>query len=232
MIRTVVLAVTLALASVGTVAAQVDESQNGAWYMLFWSKSFDDSRWGIQGDFQNRNWDTGGDLEQWLLRSGVTYRPEGSKNLYTFGYANIRSGVFGPSDASAREDRIYQEALIPQRWGERWRFRHRLRFEQRWVDGQDFRTRLRYALFADVPLNSTDMSPGTIYGALYNELFINGERSIGDGRRVDTYDRNRTYAALGYVLGPSAKVQAGYMYQHSNGVEKGQWQLSLHWSLK
>ncbi|MEL7023976.1 MAG: DUF2490 domain-containing protein [Pseudomonadota bacterium] len=209
-------------------SAQVDESQNGAWYMLFWSANFEDSRWGVQGDFQNRNWDSGGDLEQWLLRSGVTYRPDGSKNLYTFGYANIRSGVFGPSDASSREDRIYQEALIPQRWGERWRVRHRLRFEQRWVDGQDFRTRFRYAIFADYPLGDNSMDPGAWYAAFYNELFINGETDIGDGRSVDTYDRNRTYVALGYVVGKRSKVQAGYMYQHSRGVEKGQWQLSLH----
>lgn len=224
-----VLGILVAFAVSGTpVLAQVDESQNGAWYMLFWNASFDDSRWGVQGDFQNRNWDAGGDLEQWLLRSGVTYRPKDSSTLYTFGYANIRSGVFGPSDASSREDRIYQEALISQRWGEKWRIRHRLRFEQRWVDGQDFRTRFRYALFADYPLMSRGMSVGGLYASVYNELFINGERDIGDGRSVDTYDRNRTYLALGYVAGERTKVQAGYMYQHSNGVEKGQWQLSLH----
>ena len=210
--------------------AQVDEDQLGGWYMLFWGKSFDESRWGLQGDFQFRNWDVDGDLEQWLLRSGVTYRPEGSSVLLTFGYANIRSGAFGPSDASNREDRVYQEALIAQRVGARLRLRHRFRLEQRWVDGQDFRTRARYALFADVPLNGESMGAGAVYLALYNELFLNGERDIGDGRSVDTYDRNRTYAALGYTVSDRLKVQGGYMYQHSNGVEKGQLQLSLHGS--
>ncbi|MEO0631614.1 MAG: DUF2490 domain-containing protein, partial [Planctomycetota bacterium] len=120
--------------------AQVDEDQLGAWYMAFWSASIGDNGWGLQGDFQNRNWDTGGDLEQWLLRSGVTYRPEGSNTLYTFGYANIRTGAFGDSDASFREDRVYQEALISQKPALWLSLRHRFRFEQRWVDGQDFRT--------------------------------------------------------------------------------------------
>ena len=93
-----------------------------------------------------------------------------------------------------------------------------------------FRTRFRYALFADIPLNQPDLSEGAVYLALYNELFINGERDIGRGRTVDTYDRNRTYAALGYSLSDTMRLQGGYMYQHSNGVEKGQLQLSLHHS--
>lgn len=108
--------------------------------------------------------------------------------------------------------------------------RHRFRFEQRWVENQDFRTRFRYALFMDIPLNKPEMSVGAVYLALYNELFVNMENDIGDGRSVNTYDRNRSYAAIGYSLRDGLKVQGGYMYQHSNGVEKGQLQLSLHHS--
>ena len=212
----------------GPAHAQVDEDQLGAWYMAFWGASIGDNGWGVQGDFQNRNWDTGGDLEQWLLRSGVTYRPEGSNTLYTFGYANIRTGAFGDSDASFREDRVYQEALISQKPASWLSLRHRFRFEQRWVDGQDCRTRVRYALFADIPINGRTGGKGAVYLALYNELFLNSSRDIGDGRRVDIYDRNRTYAALGYGLSDRYKTQFGYMYQHSEGVEKGQLQLSLH----
>ena len=105
-----------------------------------------------------------------------------------------------------------------------------MRFEQRWVNGQDFRTRFRYALFANVPLNQPDLSPGAWYLALYNEIFINGERNIGDGKEVDFYDRNRFYAALGYRFSDAGQIQAGYMQQHTNAVNKGQLQLSLHYS--
>ena len=218
------------LLGVSPANAQVDEDQVGAWYMYFFSKSLENSAWGFQGDVQYRNWDLGGDLEQLLLRGGVTYRPKGADVLLTLGYANITSGVFGRSNDTTREDRIYQEALLPHRVGERLYLRHRFRFEQRWVDNQDFRTRFRYALFADIPLNSASVGEGTFYLSLYNELFINGEQDIGDGRSVDTYDRNRTYAALGYGLGKRLRIQGGYMFQHSNSVEKGQLQISLHQS--
>ncbi len=114
--------------------------------------------------------------------------------------------------------------------GEKWFLKHRLRFEQRWLNGQDFRTRFRYALFANLPLNRLDLSPGAFYLTLYNELFINGQRDTGGGRGVDLYDRNRFYAALGYQFNETGKIQAGYMQQHSNAVNKGQIQFSIHYS--
>lgn len=208
--------------------AQVDEDQLGAWYMYFWGKRLDDSRWGFQGDVQYRNWDLGGDLEQLLLRGGVTYTPENTNILLTLGYANISSGEFDGSGITARENRIYQEALIPQKLGERVYLRHRFRFEQRWVENQDFRTRFRYALFMDVPLNRTDLSAGAWYLAFYNEVFLNGQEDIGNGREVDIFDRDRLYGALGYSITDSLRVQGGYMYQWTPTVDKGQLQLSLH----
>ena len=74
--------------------AQVDEDQLGAWYMYFYTAKFKNSQWGLQGDAQYRNWDVGGDLEQLLLRSGVTYTPRNANVLLTFGYANITTGVW------------------------------------------------------------------------------------------------------------------------------------------
>lgn len=210
--------------------AQIDEDQLGAWYMYFWNNQFENSPWGLQGDVQHRNWDSVGDLEQLLIRGGVTYTPESSNVMFTLGYANITSGDFGSSSSTSSEDRIYQEALLPQRIGQRVYLRHRFRLEQRWVDNQDFRSRFRYALFMDVPLNQTDMSQGALYLSFYNELFINGENDIGDGRSVDTYDRNRSYAALGYTLRDDLRLQFGYMHQSSDAIDKGQLQLSLHHS--
>lgn len=212
--------------------AQVDEDQLGAWYMYFYSVRFEDSRLGFQGDGQWRNWDLGGDLEQLLLRSGLTFTPEDSNTTFTLGYASITSGAFGSSDASQHEHRIYQEALVRQRAGSRVRLRHRLRLEQRFVEDQDYRNRFRYALFVDIPLNRPEMTPGAFYLALYDEVFINLERNIGDGRRVDTLDRNRLYAALGYAVSNKLKVQGGVMLQSSSSIDKPQLQLSLHQSFR
>ena len=71
---------------------------------------------------------------------------------------------------------------------------------------------------------------GSIYLALYNEVFINGELEIGRGRTVERFDRNRFYTALGFGVGDRSQVQTGYMIQTVPGGSKGQLQISLHTS--
>ncbi|CAH1002294.1 hypothetical protein LEM8419_03214 [Neolewinella maritima] len=215
-----------------STAAQtsVDEDQLGAWYMYFFTAPLGSGPLGVQGDVQYRSWNAGGDLEQLLLRGGLTYRPQETQVLLTLGYANITSGTFGDSDATSGESRVYQEALLPQRISDRVRLTHRFRYEQRWVEGQDFRTRYRYNIFVNVLLNNTELERNTLYLALYNELFINGQTSIGNGRTVQFFDRNRSYAALGYGLRDNLRVQLGYMRQRIVAYAKPQVQLSLHHS--
>ncbi|MUP43731.1 DUF2490 domain-containing protein [Christiangramia aestuarii] len=208
--------------------AQVDEDQLGAWYMYIWNTEFGESKFGLQGDAQYRNWNVLGDLEQLLLRAGFTYSPNSSIKL-TLGYANITSGSFGDSNDTSSENRIYQEALLPHKIANRIYLKHRFRYEQRWVEDQDFRTRYRYNLFLNIPLNQPDLNKNSIYLALYNEIFINGQKDVGNGR-VELFDRNRFYAALGYAIKDNLKVQAGYMEQSTNDISKGQLQLSLHHS--
>ncbi|MEM0993252.1 MAG: DUF2490 domain-containing protein [Bacteroidota bacterium] len=205
-----------------------DEDQLGAWYMYFFTETFGDSQFGIQGDYQFRFWDFGGDLEQILLRTGLTYTPENANILFTLGYANITTGTFGDSKATVNENRIYQEALIPHQVGNRFYLVHRFRYEQRWVDDQDLRTRYRYNLFLNVPLNKEKMGKGTLNIALYNEIFLNGQLDIGDGRSVQFFDRNRTYLGLGYGITKKMRVQLGWMKQTTVNWSKGQAQISLH----
>lgn len=83
--------------------------------MYFYNINLSESAWGIQGDFQYRHWNTNGDLEQLLLRSGVTYTPKNTTAVFTVGYANITTGTLGESDNIFGENRIYQEALLPQK---------------------------------------------------------------------------------------------------------------------
>ncbi len=208
-------------------AQEVDDSQTGAWYMYFWNTQLENSKWGFQGDIQYRNWDLIGDLEQLLLRGGVTYSPNNNIK-FTLGYGNITTGEFGDGNETVSESRIYQEALIPQKISNHVYLTHRFRYEQRWVQDQDFRTRYRYNLFLNVPLNQPNLNKNAIYIALYNELFINGQREIGSGQTVELFDRNRLYSALGYAIKDNLKVQAGYMEQSNDNYSKGQLQLSLH----
>jgi len=211
-----------------TLNAQIEAGKTGAWYMYFFKHQFKNSQFGVQGDIQYRNWNLGGDLEQLLLRSGITYKPKSVNILLTLGYGNITSGQFGNDKATSGESRFYQEALIPQNLGNRFHLAHRFRYEQRFVENQDFRTRYRYNLFLNIPINNSDLIEKTFYAALYNELFINGQTDIGDNREVELFDRNRTYLGLGYILKPSMKFQLGWMNQKTVNVGKGQLQLSFH----
>ena len=70
---------------------------------------------------------------------------------------------------------MYQEALFSNSLLKRLLLTHRMRYEQRWVENQDFRMRYRYMLFVNVPFKGTFLSKGTPYLAFYNEIFINGE---------------------------------------------------------
>ncbi|MEM7551831.1 MAG: DUF2490 domain-containing protein [Bacteroidota bacterium] len=205
-----------------------DEDQLGAWYMYFFNKQFENSRFGIQGDYQFRFWDFGSDLEQILLRTGLTYDPKNADILFTFGYAHITSGTFGESSRTTTENRMYQEALFPQKIGSRILLNHRIRYEQRWVEDQDFRTRYRYNLFINIPVNDTKLDKGVVYAALYNEIFINGQTDIGDGRTVQLFDRNRTYLGAGYGILKNLRIQLGWMRQATVNFAKNQAQFSLH----
>lgn len=210
------------------LSGQVDENHTGAWYMYFYNKGFKNTNWGIQGDFQYRHWNLGGDLEQLLLRSGLTYTPSDVGIMFTLGYANITTGAFGENNDTFGENRVYQEGLIPQKLGGRFYLVHRFRYEQRWVENQDFRTRFRYNLFINVPLNKKELIKNAFYIAFYNEILINGERNIGNNLAVEYFDRNRTYFGLGFGISQSLRTQLGWMKQATANWQKGQLQVGLH----
>ena len=220
--------VIVALASPFESNAQETNDQIGAWYMYFYNTTFKESSWGIQGDLQYRNWNLGGDLEQLLIRSGVTFQPKKTQVKFTLGYGNVTTGIIGTSNETSGEHRIYQEALYPVKFGNRIYTNHRFRYEQRFVENQNLRTRYRYNLFINVPLNKKTLEKKAMYLALYNEIFINGQRNIGNNNSVEIFDRNRAYAALGYVIKNGLRVQLGIMNQTTDKQGKNQLQLSLH----
>ena len=212
--------------------AQINEDKLGAWYMYFYNTTIKNGPWGVQGDIQYRNFNLMGDLEQLLLRSGITYKPQNANIKFTLGYGHITTGTYGNDESTTLESRIYQEALYPVKFGERIFTNHRFRYEQRFVEGQDFRTRYRYNLFLNIPINQKTMDKNTLYLALYNELFMNGERNIGNNKKVELFDRNRLYAALGFYIQKQLKVPLGVMTQTTNAVEKNQLQLSIHHNIQ
>ena len=208
--------------------SQINEGELGAWYMYFFNTILKESSWGFQGDIQYRNWNVFGDLEQLLLRGGITYKPQKTNIKFTLGYGNVTTGAFGPDNSTTKESRLYQEALYPVKFGNRFYTNHRFRYEQRFVENQDFRTRYRYNLFLNIPLNKSSMESKTLYIALYNELFINGQRNVGSGNTVELFDRNRLYLGMGYIIKNGLKFQLGIMEQKTDNWVKKQLQVSIH----
>ena len=216
------------LFAIGYGYTQERRGELGNWYMYFFSSGTKKSPWGFQGDVQYRSFDLVGDLEQLLLRGGLTYQPKESIIKFTLGYGHITTGSYASSGPTIRESRIYQEALYPVKFGSRIFSLHRLRYEQRFVDDLRFRTRYRYNFFLNIPMTGTDMSAGTVYIAFYNELFINGQRKTTATTEVEVFDRNRLYVALGYMIKRNIKVQLGIMNQTSDTWSKNQLQISFH----
>ena len=71
-LQSLLIAFILALPFQSFTQISFDEDQLGGWYMYFWNTSFNESGFGLQGDVQYRNWNVVGDLEQLLLRGGLT----------------------------------------------------------------------------------------------------------------------------------------------------------------
>jgi hypothetical protein len=199
-----------------------DPGQLGTWYAYSISKGFGESGLGMNAVALYRSWDYGSDMEQFIVRAAATYRPKKAKVTFASGYDYVANGAFGEETSTFVEHRLYQQAVLPHKVGSRFHFSHRLRYEQRWVEGQSFRTRYRYLIGLNIPLNKKELVKGAVYLRLFNEFFINGQRAIGNGRIVPYFDRDWYHAGLGYVISKSLRVQAGFMRHITNNWEKTQ----------
>ncbi len=203
--------------------------ETGTWYMTFFDVSFKESSWSFLGDIQYRNWDlAASDMEQIIIRGAVGYSiPKTKVTLYA-GYAHFVSGVYGDNRATSNENRFHEDLVFPIKLGNRFYTNQRFRYEQRLIPGQTFRTRYRYNLFLNIPLNQKTLDKGAVYFAFFNEVFINGQRNIGNNRTVDWFDRNWLYGGLGYSFNKHLKVQLGFMHHSTINWNKNQLLLSLH----
>ena len=221
-ITTLILSLAFSLPSL----AQVDESKMGAWYQYIWNANIGEKGFGLTGDFQYRDWQVLGDMEQFIARAGITYKPANTNVKFVFGYANFQSGVYGDVANVTGENRMYQDILLPQKVGNRFYLNHRFRYEQRWVENQNFRTRWRYTIFMNIPLNQDNLKKGAVYLAFFNEIFINGERNTGTGS-VELFDRNWFSSMLGYSISDKMRIQTGVLHHITDGWSKSNLQITV-----
>ncbi len=178
---------------------QGQENGPGNWLIYIGNKQLN-SKWNLHHEIQYRNYNTIGDLEQLLIRTGLGYQL-GSRSNFLLGYGYINSENFTGNvndQITVEEHRIFQQFITKQNIGQV-SLQHRYRFEQRFIES-DFKTRFRYFLSMNIPFKNSKY-----YLSAYNEIFLNGESNV--------FDRNRIYGGLGYQIGKGIKLELGYMNQ-------------------
>jgi hypothetical protein len=191
----------------------------GNWFIYFGHARLS-PQWGIWAESQYRNYNFAGDLEQFFVRSALTYDFKGTGVQAALGYGFFRTGNYiGSTDEKSyfNENRIYQQLITNQRFGRLYMV-HRYRVEERFLPN-NFKVRFRYFLGLNLCLNQPERTSGTVYLSVYNELFINAISPV--------FDRNRLYGAVGYVFNSRLRAETGLMYQLFENRRRPQWQLVL-----
>ncbi len=206
--------VLLIIALMLPIFAHSQDSNFGNWLIYIGNKKLNQT-WNIHHEVQYRNYDALGDLEQLLLRTGLGYSFNESKNNFLLGYGYILSENYienNTDKVSINEHRIFQQFTSKQSIG-RVKLSHRYRFEQRFVES-DFKMRLRYFLGLNVPLHK---EKNDFYLSIYNEIFLSTESAV--------FDRNRLYGGLGYRLNDTVRLEAGYMNQFFESANRDQFNI-------
>ncbi len=196
------------------------ESDIGAWYMYFGNAKIA-KKFNWHHEVQWRNYDHGKDLEQLLLRTGVGYDLIPQKLNVMLGYAYIHSQPYidgVPEKRFVDEHRLFQQLTLRHQY-KRVLMQHRLRLEERSIS-ENYKVRFRYFFGINIPLQKAEMTAGAVYLSLYNEVFLNADQNA--------FDRNRVYAAAGYVISKALRIEAGGMSQILRHTHRPQFQLALY----
>ncbi len=187
---------------------QTDHNAHG-WYMYFGDHPIGNTKWGLHLEGQYRRHDVVQKWQQLLLRPAVNYQINRNLTL-TAGYGYVRTygyGDFTTPSAAFPEHRIWEQA-----W---WRYSARglnlgtrIRFENRFLGsaaGAPYRYENRLRMFQQVtkPLN-----PKT-YLTVYDEMKVFVKPYVSNS----AFDQNRAYAAVGFNLRPTLRLEVGYLNQ-------------------
>lgn len=202
-----------------SVVSFAQKSEVGNWFVYLGNQKIN-NKWNWHNEVQYRNYNFIGDLNQLLLRTGIGYNLSENNNniLLGYGFINTQRYVTNSQEkVSINEHRLFQQFITRQNFN-RVFTQHRYRIEERFLPN-DFQMRFRYFLAVNVPINNKTMVKNTLYVSVYNEVFINGQKSV--------FDRNRLYGALGYVINNNFRVEAGFMAQTLENANRNQFQIVL-----
>ena len=199
--------------------AEDGEGKLGNWIGATSALRFSD-KWSLFLQGELRTWEMASNLNETLFRVAGHY-DFSDKYMGAFGYVRVDTWPFKDSRyRSFYENRAFQEFLIKSKWG-KGKVNHRFRLEQRWITrsetGTEYSNRARYKLGYTHPLNSDNFEPGTNFIKVYNELFVDFDKSDYyfelEGDRIGL-NQNRLYVGGGRKLTDLSSVQLGLLWQH------------------
>lgn len=192
----------------------------GLWFAAFGNGKFesrqqdDRLRWWFDAHYRLRD-DTSG-FNQSIVRPGVGYAIDDLQTIWA-GYAWINTApVFGNN---FDEHRAWQQWTATPSIGD-WKFLHRSRFEQRWVEtGDDVGLRWRQLARGQRSLpNHPRLSSVT-----WDEIFFNLNDT--DWGANSGLDQNRAFIGMGFKRDPNSRfrTEIGYLNQfiNTNGSTDG-----------
>ena len=199
----------LALLTPGLLLAQarIDDQNAHGWFMYFGDHPIGGSRWGVHLEGQVRRHNVVTQWQQLLLRPGVNFQASKAVTL-TAGYAYARSNVYSEYAAPApvaHEHRLWEQAWIRYKTGNvGWSTR--LRFENRFVGtGTGYRYENRFRAWQQIRV---PIAPKKYFTA-YDEFWVYVKPYVSNS----WFDQNRAYAAVGFEVSPTFRIETGYMNQ-------------------
>lgn len=203
------------------VPAQRNYTENlNGWYMYFGGHKLSD-KIGLHLEAQFRRNEIILNPQQLLLRTGINFHFNPSA-FATAGYGFINTFPYGEQAVKCifPEHRIWQQLQLKNLFG-KFEIIHRYRMEERYVNAPVFEDSTykpgpavytnRFRLFTrvSIPFKGNEISDHSFYLTAYDEFFIN----FGNNVKLNVFDQNRAYIALGYKIPKAGRLEIGYLNQ-------------------
>lgn len=178
-------------------------------------------QWTVSHIFQYRSQTIEPHLGTLFWIAGINYKIPNSHFSFRFGFNEIDKD---------RDNAVEKDQFLTTRKFIQWIFhRHQykklklmenFRQEQIWKEGGEFSHISRVMVSADYPLWSENMDSGTWYLSAYTEMFFHSNDL--------SFNRNRTYGAIGIVAANNLRVRLGFMTEIFEDRHVDQWMVTFN----
>ncbi|HYG51101.1 MAG TPA: DUF2490 domain-containing protein [Flavobacteriales bacterium] len=173
-------------------------------------------------EYQWRRVGYGATWQQSLPRIGIEFKTKAGIN-FAGGYALPTTYPYGeqPVVAVFNEHRAWEQVSMGHTNG-KFKFNHRYRFEQRWLEVKTpdpagnyvflkytYLNRIRYRVMITYSIRKYEGSGNELLFMISDEAFINFGKNVA--RNI--FDQNRVYAGLGFAFSEKYTASLGYLNQ-------------------